>query len=227
MRLNTDQVAVIKDFISKRGFKEQDLQLEILDHLTCKIEDLMSENADVGFEDALGQAHAQFGVMGLSVLEDSMRTSISHTFKQISLNVLKKWITFPNWIAVLGLSCVLFLFFTKLEENWSLVSAILIQLVFVLLTLFIQFRRSVPKRNMLILKSLFPYSYLPIFVLQVQINVLRPLMEKIEYFPMQPVLLVVILFWSVLNFHIFLEVHRYAIRRCEELEATYGSLTIG
>lgn len=76
MKLNKEQLQQISAFISKRGFTHHDLKLEILDHMACKVEELMSADHSLTIDQAISKTHAQFGALGLSVFEDAMRDSL-------------------------------------------------------------------------------------------------------------------------------------------------------
>ncbi|MDX5478753.1 MAG: hypothetical protein LPJ98_09880 [Cyclobacteriaceae bacterium] len=43
MKLNNEQIEQLKKLISYKGYPEIDVQYEILDHVACKVEDLMSK----------------------------------------------------------------------------------------------------------------------------------------------------------------------------------------
>lgn len=40
-QLSSEQMKTLVQFIQKRGFNEVDVQLEILDHFVCKVEDFL------------------------------------------------------------------------------------------------------------------------------------------------------------------------------------------
>jgi hypothetical protein len=85
MKLNKEQINQVKNFISKRGFTYYDVQLEIIDHVACKVEDLMTADPGLSLDEAIAQTHAGFGVMGFSVVEDAMRASLQKRYwKQYS-----------------------------------------------------------------------------------------------------------------------------------------------
>ena len=44
MNLNKEQLHQIKEFIAQRGFKDVDVQMEILDHVASSVEDKMGES---------------------------------------------------------------------------------------------------------------------------------------------------------------------------------------
>lgn len=86
MKLDKEQLQHISAFISKRGFTHYDLQLEIIDHVACKVEELMTANPSLSLDEAIGLTHGQFGPNGFSVFEDAMRTSLRKRYWQLFRN---------------------------------------------------------------------------------------------------------------------------------------------
>lgn len=111
MKLNPEQLNRIKRFISKRGFTAIDLQMEIIDHVACRIEDKLQANPKLDFEQALQQTHAEFGVFGFSTLEEALIQGLNREYRnQISLE-LKTWLTWPHVLATAGTAVLLYQLF--------------------------------------------------------------------------------------------------------------------
>lgn len=124
MKLTTAQLGEIKTFINKRGFKQFDLQMEILDHVACKVEEKMTDNPEMSFEKALLQTHAEFGVFGFSTVEDSMREALSRQYRNLRRAELRNWLAFPRVFLVLGYAFLAFYAFMALHTNILLVMTI-------------------------------------------------------------------------------------------------------
>ena len=80
MKLSPDQITTLKKLISFKGYEEIDVQYEILDHVACRIEVLMTENPKLSLDDAFRKTHAEFGIFGFADLADSYRESIRKKF---------------------------------------------------------------------------------------------------------------------------------------------------
>lgn len=80
MNLSPDQIATLKKLISAKGYEEIDVQYEILDHVACRIEVLMTDNPKLTLEDAFRKTHSEFGIFGFADLADSYRESIRKKF---------------------------------------------------------------------------------------------------------------------------------------------------
>jgi hypothetical protein len=94
MILTAEQINIIKAFISKRGFTYPDVQLEIIDHVASRVEELMAESPKLSLDEAIGITHAEFGVMGFSVFEDSMIVSLQKKFFKHFVTIL---FSYFNW----------------------------------------------------------------------------------------------------------------------------------
>lgn len=115
MKLNEQQLQHLRTFIRQQGFTAIDLQMEIIDHVACSIEEKMGENPALTFEEALQRTPAEFGVLGFSTLKEAMAKSLRKKyFRQMSLE-LKRWLSFPAVLVVGGFALVLYqLFFSLL-----------------------------------------------------------------------------------------------------------------
>lgn len=93
MKLNKEQIIDIRNFVSDQGIRYYDVQLEIIDHVACKAEDLMTVDPNLTLDEVITQTHADFGVSGFVVVEDAMRKSLRkrywRLFGTIFLSYLK------------------------------------------------------------------------------------------------------------------------------------------
>jgi hypothetical protein len=83
MTLSKSDLQKIREFISKRGFTEPDLQMEIVDHVACRVEVIMIADGKLDLQQAIELTHAEFGVMGFSVFEDGMRSTLQKRYWQV------------------------------------------------------------------------------------------------------------------------------------------------
>ena len=111
MILTPADLSQLKAFISKRGFTEPDLQMEIIDHMACRVEELMTANRLLSLNEAIGLAHSEFGIMGFSVFEDAMRTALQkrywRLFRQFYLANFT-WKTVPLMAGIIYLCNIIF-----------------------------------------------------------------------------------------------------------------------
>ncbi len=80
MNLTPSQISHLKSLIASKGYEEIDVQYEILDHVACKVEEILDENPKLELEEAFRIAHAGFGIFGFSGLEESFKKMIQKRF---------------------------------------------------------------------------------------------------------------------------------------------------
>ncbi|PSL05076.1 hypothetical protein [Cecembia rubra] len=117
MKLNKDQIDQLKKLISYKGYPEIDVQYEILDHVACKVEDLMSENPKLSVPDAFQKVHASFGIFGFSTLEESYKKMIEKRLWAYYWKELKQLLTSYRIIFPLGLLFIFFQSSALLEDS--------------------------------------------------------------------------------------------------------------
>ncbi|OCX51650.1 hypothetical protein BEL04_16655 [Mucilaginibacter sp. PPCGB 2223] len=83
MKLTAGQIAHIKAFISKRGFTYPDVQLEIIDHVASRVEELMTANPALSLDEAIQITHGEFGVMGFGVIEDAITAGLQKRYLRL------------------------------------------------------------------------------------------------------------------------------------------------
>lgn len=66
MTLSTEHIQQLFDFIRRKYVHFYDLQSEIVDHLAAAIEDKMSGNKKLSFEQALDEVYRDFGIFGFA-----------------------------------------------------------------------------------------------------------------------------------------------------------------
>ena len=69
--LSSEQIKSIFAFTSKKYVKFYDVQLELVDHVASKIEDLMAQESALTFELALQQVYRSYGVFGFTKVAEA------------------------------------------------------------------------------------------------------------------------------------------------------------
>ncbi|OJZ14333.1 hypothetical protein [Sphingobacterium sp. 40-24] len=94
-KLTKAELGILMDFIRSKGYHYVDVQLEILDHFACKVEELMSSDAGMYFNRAIDLAYASFGEAGFGSIAASYELNLQR--KQINkfpadfLQFVKHW----------------------------------------------------------------------------------------------------------------------------------------
>lgn len=116
MNLSPDQITTLKKLISSKGYEEIDVQYEILDHVACRIEVLMTENPKLTLDEAFRKTHSEFGIFGFAELADSYRESIRKKFWNRYRTSLKNFLTSYRVIYLFLLAWT----FYFISENFTL-----------------------------------------------------------------------------------------------------------
>lgn len=83
MKLTMQHISEIEDFVSKKGIKYLDVQMEIVDHVASAVEEKMDSNPAVGFEEALKQTHSSFGIFGFGGMEDAIVNGLGKKYNKL------------------------------------------------------------------------------------------------------------------------------------------------
>jgi hypothetical protein len=221
MKLTAEQLTEIKAFIKKKGYPEPDIQMELLDHLACGIEERME--AGVPFEKAFRDTYSSFGIFGFTDFVDGITKGHERTVWFQIKSYLKTIFGFP-WV-IFTLLLVYALYTATVRYSfWVPVSVLGISTV---LSYFIYFKYYFKKerkyKNLGIVKnsnafmggatggiiaSFQIWNYLKITSSPEVIAVLSILWIGIYYFTLLGA-------WTMKN---------HALNRAEELENLYGNL---
>ena len=114
MKLTTEQIEQIKQFIHSRGFTYIEVEMEILDHVASAVEGKLEKEPKKPIEQAIREVHKSFGPLGFSTFEDSFHKSFRQHYWTIQKNVLRQyfslekgWITLSVVLASISLSFLL------------------------------------------------------------------------------------------------------------------------
>lgn len=98
----------IKKFIHSRGFKTIEVEVEILDHVACAVEEKLTEQPELTTRQAIETVHRSFGVLGFSVFEDELQRSISLKLRTIFKEKIRQQLFSIDLLKVLGLAVCIF-----------------------------------------------------------------------------------------------------------------------
>lgn len=220
MTLNNQQLDAIKAFITKRGFTQVDLQLELLDHVASRVEEKMEANPTLGFDAALTETHREFGVFGFSGAEDGLRRSLERQYFRIALAEGRHWLRFPRISLVLGVSVLVYQTYQSLPTAAALVMAAILNLVLIAHLAILYYGFTKKFKNTLIVQSTTFFVLIPSLFLQLWVHLSRYLDHGLTggVFYSLAVLLVMFAYCSAIR------VYHQARTRCSELAKKYGVL---
>ncbi len=123
MKLTAEQLEEVKTFVRSSDIKYIDVQMELLDHVACKVEDILERNPAQHIADALQQIKTDFGYHGFRDFQESFTKSVMKQNRNYYWEVLKEWFYMPKLLNTILVSVFLFLFFKTLGVKWASLSA--------------------------------------------------------------------------------------------------------
>ncbi len=217
MRLSQEQLTAIRQFISKRGFTAIDLQLEIIDHVACRVEDKLRENPALCFEQALQQTHAEFGVHGFSVVEESMIASLNRKYLNQVGQAFMTWITFPRVIITGGIAMLLYHLFFIIPPANIIISAAVGYMGIAIWALFQQQRLRMRYGKMLTMSATSSFVFFPGFILQFGLLYSEQITAHWTWASGYTLMILLFAFLFTATFRVM----KFATDRCLELRAQY------
>lgn len=218
----------IKAFISKRGFTEPDLQMEIIDHMACRVEELMTANALLSLNEAIGLAHSEFGIMGFSVFEDAMRAALQKRYwkvfkKQYTANFT--WKTLPLMFAFVYLVSIVFQAVNKPHILFPATGMAMIGMM--LVNALHNSAKYKPYNKMLTFKIGSFYLIISSVLFQVY-NVLLVQLKVYEHISLtlSGTLYASVLLLLMVTFYSINKTQQHAVNSCKELETKYRFMSL-
>ncbi len=220
MKLNQEQITAIRAFISKRGFTAIDLQLEILDHVACRIAEKIEANPGLDFNQALRQAHAEFGVFGFSTLEEATAKSLNRKYYGQIIQEGKKWLAFPAVILLAGFAFLLFKLYLSASTTPLLVATGSLNLVATVWIFVRYFRMQKRYRKMMVMQGANAYVFIPAIVLQYWAHIDHHATQTWAWAALFTILVLGLAF----TFSAVVRIQDFAITQCRQLEKHYPML---
>ncbi|AWA29237.1 hypothetical protein HYN48_03555 [Flavobacterium magnum] len=117
MRLDDQQIQQLYDFTKKHYVEYYDVQSELVDHLANAIEEQMTENQNLSFDQALQAEFKKFGIFGFMDVVESRQKALTRKYHKMV------WQHFINFFGipkiVLSASAVVVLFYLLKVLLWS------------------------------------------------------------------------------------------------------------
>lgn len=96
MKLTSEQIEQLFEFIRKKNVDYYDVQVELVDHLASSIEEKLSQNSHLSFESALREVYQGFGVFGFSELVEEKEQKAKREIKKMYRTALLSFLSFPK-----------------------------------------------------------------------------------------------------------------------------------
>lgn len=139
VQLSKKEISRIHEFVQSKNVPYIDVEYEIVDHLASSVEELMSSDENIDFEQALENVYSDFPITGFAVYQLEIETAIRRYWKRSLLAYLKLYFKLPRIIftIVLGLSLY------NLFAHFGLIALFIISLILVIYTsIFLRHKRE-------------------------------------------------------------------------------------
>jgi hypothetical protein len=108
--LSLQQLQQAVAFIKKRGFQDEGVIVEILDHFACKIEEKMTLHPRMAFDEAMVAAHHDFGTLGFQPLLAAYEAGIRIKYRAVYKSKRNELLSNPGFAVPVLIIAVLFYF---------------------------------------------------------------------------------------------------------------------
>jgi hypothetical protein len=117
MKLNSEQITYIENYIKSFDIKYYEVYMEILDHMILSVEAILEVNKEISFEDAVVQAKTDgFGKKGFKGMMDEKLKSAQNQARKQNYKMIKEYFTFPKIVMTLSVFVGYFLFLEFFED---------------------------------------------------------------------------------------------------------------
>ena len=107
MQLSQAQIEALYAFTKKKGVQWYDLQLELVDHLACRIEEEMEQEGSLGFEAALERVYKGFGLFGFAKVVQEKHRQIQRMARKLWWQEVVAYLKWPKISLLLLVAFVL------------------------------------------------------------------------------------------------------------------------
>jgi hypothetical protein len=96
MELTKEQIDHLFKFTEKKFVRWYDLQVEIVDHLATKIEEIMTNNSSLSFETALQRVYNEFGIFGFAKVVQQKEIALARASRTLWWKSVADFFTWPK-----------------------------------------------------------------------------------------------------------------------------------
>ena len=111
-QLSPDQIQALFKFMRQKYVDYYDVQIELVDHFACAIEDIWKERPNTTFEQATQQIYNRFPLTGFYQLIDKKRKALVKRIKSHTWKHVKEFLRLPKIMATLLAVVIGYIFFS-------------------------------------------------------------------------------------------------------------------
>lgn len=176
MKLTEEQIRYIENYIKSFDIKYYEVYMEILDHMILSVEDILEENKEITFEDAVLKAKVEgFGKKGFRGMMDERLQLAQKQARKENNKMIKEYFTFPKIVMTLAVffGYFLFLMFFEDPKKINIICIVFIGLLAILQTVYFWKFRKINKWNILktqVLSNMYFLSFAGVNITQLIYN---------------------------------------------------------
>lgn len=125
-KLTEKEIQKLFDFTRKHYVEYYDLQLELVDHLACGIEEQWRIDDAVSFEDALNIEFKKFGIFGFSDIVNYRKLELQKKYKNVIYIAILDHLKKKEYIGLMLLFSIFYFLFTLLDAEITFIVAIIL-----------------------------------------------------------------------------------------------------
>jgi hypothetical protein len=226
MKLNTDQINQIKTFVEDKGIKYPDVQLEAIDHVASRVEELMTTDAQLSTNEAIGITYAEFGATGFKIFEKGMSATLR---KKNYKFFVAAFLSCFNWRYLPGIALFLYVFdkvylMVNETQHFFIVVYAVLTIVFLVFGI-IQTRKLNRYDKLLTLRMVLIYNSGLTFMIVLWsyvciLKLYQPMNDNVAAIVFGLLLVVIIFLFITVN-----RVNNAVVKTCAELNEKYQLLS--
>ena len=124
--LSEDQTHALHQFVKSKYVDYYDVQMELVDHLACEIENVWATDKNIPFDQALSEVYKRFGIYGFSRIVQARESAIRRQNRLMWWREFKMFFKFPR----ITFSLALLLVITILASQTGTTAFVIVNTVF-------------------------------------------------------------------------------------------------
>jgi len=135
-KLTEEEINDLFTFCELHGVYYYDVQVELVDHLACAIEEKWEDNSFLSFKDALSSVFRGFGIYGFSKIKQVKEKELKRKYFILRNQYIREFFQLPKIILTIVITLILFLLF-RLSADKVITYLILTGIYFVVLSAYL------------------------------------------------------------------------------------------
>jgi hypothetical protein len=108
MKLTTEQIEYVENYIISKDIKYYELQIELTDHMVTSMEEFWKKDPELTFHQVKYYAEDKFGRNGFKAIEEERTQILRKEFKRAQLKMVAEYFKFPKIILSILLAFLAF-----------------------------------------------------------------------------------------------------------------------